>query len=95
MHGVVRKPVMRTSAARLTAASGAMSPKATSRADTWWVRSESALWSNSCAVLDITEMLTGAVVIGVVRSTRRGALKAVTAEVRSTLSASSAEARTQ
>ena len=70
-----------------------MSPKATSRADTWWVRSESALWSNSCVVLDITEMLTGAVVIGVVRSTRRGALKAVTAEVRSTLSASSAEVR--
>ena len=38
-------------------------------------------------------MLTGAVVIGVVRTTRRGALKASTADVRSTLSASSAEAR--
>ena len=38
-------------------------------------------------------MLTGAVVIGVVRTTRRRALKAATAEVRSTLSASPAEAR--
>ena len=33
-------------------------------------------------------------VIGVVRSTRRGALKVVTADVRSTLSASSAMTRT-
>ena len=44
--------------------------------------------------LDITEVLTGAVVIGVVGSTRRGTLKAVTAEVRSTLSASPSVART-
>ena len=42
----------------------AMSPEATSRADTRSVRSESAQWSSCCTVLDITDMLTGAVVIG-------------------------------
>ena len=46
-------------------------------------------------MLDITEVLTGAVVIGVVGSMRRGTLKAVTAEVRSRPSASSAETRTR
>ncbi len=72
----------------------AMSPEATSRANTRSVRSESAQWSRCCTVVDITEMSTSAVVIGVVGSTRRGALKAVTADVRSTLSASSALTRT-
>ena len=71
-----------------------MTPEATSRANTCPVRSESAQWSDNCTVLGITDMLTGAVVIGVVRSTRRGALKAVTAEVRSTLPASPSAART-
>ena len=71
-----------------------MSPEATSRANAWRVRSESAQWSNSCTVLDITDVLTGAVATGVVGSTRRGALKVVTAEVRSTLSALSAVTRT-
>ncbi len=83
-----------TSVARPTAASGAMSPKATSRVDIWPARSESGQWSSCCTVLDITDVLTGAVVIGVVRSTRRGTLKAVTADVRSTLSASPSVART-
>ena len=46
-------------------------------------------------MLDITEVLTGTVVIGVVGSMRRGTLKAVTAEVRGTLSASPAETRTR
>ena len=71
-----------------------MSPEATSRANTCPVRSESAQWSSCCTVLDITDVLTSAVVIGVVGSTRRGALKAVTADVRSTLSASPSAART-
>ena len=94
-QGVVRKPATRTSVARpRQRVWRCRRRKGTSRANTWSVRSESGLWSNSCTVLDITEMLTSAVVIGVVRSTRRGALKAATAEVQSTLSASSAEART-
>ena len=67
-----------------------MSPKATSRADTWRVGNDTAPWSNGCTVQDITDVLTGAVVIGVVRSTRRGAPKAVPTEMRSTLLASSA-----
>ena len=94
VQGIVRKPVTRTSAARPTAASGAMSPKATSRACTWRVRSESAKWSICCTAMDMTEMLSGAAVMGVVGSTRRGTLTAVTAEVRSRPSASSAVART-
>ena len=45
-------------------------------------------------MLDITDVLTGAVATGVVHSMRRGTLKAVTADVRSTLSASPSAVRT-
>ncbi len=45
-------------------------------------------------MLDITDVLTGAVAMGVAGSTRQGALKAVPTEIRSTLSASSAMTRT-
>ncbi len=71
-----------------------MTPEATSQANTRSVRSEPAQWSNCCTVVGITDVLTSAVVIGVVGSTRRGALKAVTADVLSTLSASPSVART-
>ena len=71
VQGVMRKPVSNETRTqrherKADGVSGTMSPKATSGAGVWLVRDESAQSSTCCAVIDITEVLSGAVMIGVV-----------------------------